>query len=155
MAFVYLSIGTNLGNKEANLNQAMIYLREDVGDIYNISSFYSSKPWRFTSENEFSNAVVLVHTLLTPFEVLDTIKNIEKKMGRIYKNTDVYEDRLIDIDILFYDNLIIKQPRLTIPQKNMAERDFVLIPLTEITPDLIHPETHKTIREMRDELLSR
>lgn len=152
MALVYLGIGTNLGDKEANLNQAMIYLREVVGEIYNVSSFYTSKPWGFESENNFSNAAVLINTELSPIKLLAEVKRIEKKMGRIYGKTQNYEDRIIDIDILLYENLIIDQPNLVVPQKLMAQREFVLVPLAEIAPDLVHPLTKKTIQQMSIEL---
>lgn len=152
MALVYLGIGTNIGDKEANLNQAMIYLREEVGEIYNVSSFFTSKPWGFESENNFSNAAVLINTELSPLKLLAEVKKIEKKMGRIYRQTHNYEDRIIDIDILIYENLIINQPNLVVPQNLMAQREFVLVPLAEIAPDLVHPQTKKTILQMRDEL---
>lgn len=155
MSLAYLGIGTNLGNKEANLNRAMILLREQVGEIYNVSSFYSSKPWGFSSENNFFNMALLINTMLSPFELLDAIKKIEKKMGRIYKKSNVYEDRIIDIDILLYDNLVINQPTLVIPQKLLAERDFALVPLAEIAKDVIHPQTNKTIGQMKDELIKK
>ncbi len=152
MALVYLGIGTNIGDKEANLNQAMIYLREEVGEIYNVSSFFTSKPWGFESENNFSNAALLINTELSPLKLLAEVKKIEKKMGRIYSQTHNYEDRIIDIDILIYENLIINQPNLVVPQNLMAQREFVLVPLAEIAPDLVHPQTKKTILQMRDEL---
>lgn len=153
MALVYLGIGTNLGDRETNLNQAMVFLRERVGEIYNVSSFYTSKPWNFSSGNDFSNAVLLMSTSLSPQQLLVAIKKIERKMGRVYNTNHVYEDRIIDIDILLYENLVIEQKHLIIPQKQMAEREFVLFPLAEIAPDFLHPLTNKTILEMKNEWL--
>ena len=139
MALVYLGLGTNLGEKERNLNDAIISLSQEVGFVIRSSTFYASKPWGFESDNDFLNAVVLVDTALTPFDVLSKTQEIEKSLGRTAKTINSYSDRLIDIDILLYDNLIIDQPTLKIPHPLIAERDFVIIPLSEIAPDLVHP----------------
>ena len=139
MALVYLGLGTNLGEKERNLNDAIISLSQEVGFVIRSSTFYASKPWGFESDNDFLNAVVLVDTALTPFDVLSKTQEIEKGLGRTAKTINGYSDRLIDIDILLYDNLIIDQPTLKIPHPLIAERDFVIIPLSEIAPDLVHP----------------
>jgi len=139
MALVYLGLGTNLGEKERNLNDAIISLSQEVGFVIRSSIFYASKPWGFESDNDFLNAVVLVDTALTPFDVLSKTQEIEKSLGRTAKTINSYSDRLIDIDILLYDNLIIDQPTLKIPHPLIAERDFVIIPLSEIAPDLVHP----------------
>ncbi|MBV5284236.1 MAG: 2-amino-4-hydroxy-6-hydroxymethyldihydropteridine diphosphokinase [Paludibacter sp.] len=139
MALVYLGLGTNLGEKERNLNDAIIFLSQEVGFVIRSSTFYTSKPWGFESDNDFLNAVVLIDTNLTPFDVLSKTQEIEKSLGRTAKTISGYSDRLIDIDILLYDNLIIDQPTLKIPHPLIAERDFVIIPLTEIAPELVHP----------------
>lgn len=139
MALVYLGLGTNLGEKERNLNDAIISLSQEVGFVIRSSTFYASKPWGFESDNDFLNAVVLIDTNLTPFDVLSKTQEIEKSLGRTAKTISGYSDRLIDIDILLYDNLIIDQPTLKIPHPLIAERDFVIIPLTEIAPELVHP----------------
>jgi len=148
MAFVYLGLGTNLGDKERNLNDAVMVLTLEVGKVLSQSSFYVSKPWGFDSENDFLNAVVLVETNLSPFDLLSKTQAIEMNMGRITKTTSSYIDRVIDIDILLYDNLIIDQPTLKIPHPLLAERDFVLIPLAEIAPDLEHPVLRIKIVEL-------
>lgn len=139
MALVYLGLGTNLGEKERNLNDAIISLSQELGFVIRSSTFYKSKPWGFESDNDFLNAVVLIDTNLTPFDVLSKTQEIEKSLGRTAKTISGYSDRLIDIDILLYDNLIIDQPTLKIPHPLIAERDFVIIPLTEIAPELVHP----------------
>lgn len=139
MALVYLGLGTNLGEKERNLNDAIISLSQEVGFVIRSSTFYASKSWGFESDNDFLNAVVLVDTILTPFDVLSKTQEIERALGRTSKTIKGYSDRLIDIDILLYDNLIIDQPTLKIPHPLIAERDFVIIPLSEIAPELVHP----------------
>ena len=148
MALVYLGLGTNLGEKERNLNDAIISLSQEVGFVIRSSTFYASKPWGFESDNDFLNAVVLVDTALTPFDVLSKTQEIEKSLGRTAKTINSYSDRLIDIDILLYDNLIIDQPTLKIPHPLIAERDFVIIPLSEIAPDLVHPVFGRKIVEL-------
>ena len=153
MSLVYLGLGTNLGDKEKNLNDAVMALTLETGNVMCLSSFYTSVPWGFDSENEFLNAVVLVETALTPFEVLAKTQEIEKTLGRLEKTTDAYSDRVIDIDILMYDLLVIDQPRLTIPHPLLAVRDFVLVPFAEIAPTLIHPVLGKSILELRRELI--
>lgn len=148
MALVYLGLGTNLGEKERNLNDAIISLSQEVGFVIRSSTFYASKPWGFESDNDFLNAVVLVDTILTPIDVLSKTQEIEKSLGRTAKTINGYSDRLIDIDILLYDNLIIDQPTLKIPHPLIAERDFVIIPLSEIAPNLVHPVFGRKIAEL-------
>jgi 2-amino-4-hydroxy-6-hydroxymethyldihydropteridine diphosphokinase len=139
MAFVYLGLGTNLGEREYNLYNAINVLSLEIGAVICQSTFYVSEPWGFDSQNQFQNAVVLVETNLSPFDLLAKTQEIERNIGRTAKSTNGYSDRLIDIDILFYDNLIIDQPTLKIPHPLIVERDFVLIPLAEIAPELVHP----------------
>jgi len=148
MALVYLGLGTNIGDKERNLFDAIVVISMEIGEVLSQSSFHVSKPWGFDSENEFLNAVVLVESLLLPFDLLAKTQEIEKKLGRLTKTTTDYTDRLIDIDILLYDNLIVDQPTLKIPHPLLAERDFVLIPLAEIAPALVHPLLRKNIIEL-------
>lgn len=147
MALVYLGLGTNLGDKEHNLNDAIVALW-GIGFVIRLSKFYVSKPWGFESDNDFLNAVVSIDTDLSPFEVLAKTQEIERNMGRKTKTTNNYSDRVIDIDILIYENIIIDQPTLKIPHPFLAERDFVLIPLAEIAPDLEHPILRKSMTEL-------
>ena len=147
MSLVYLGLGTNLGDKEQNLNDAVMELSLEVGSVVSLSAFYTSEPWGFNSANVFLNAVVLVETSLLPVQVLSKTQLIEKKLGRMGKSLAGYEDRLIDIDILLYDTLIIDQPSLKIPHPLILKRNFVLIPLTEIAPDLVDPVSRKKYRE--------
>lgn len=154
MAKVYLGLGTNLGNKEQNLELAINLLRLEVGFISCISKFYESKPWGFKSENDFLNAVIEIETTLTPIDLLAKTQNLEEKIGRTSKTSNVYTDRLIDIDILLYDNIIVDNPELKIPHQLLHLRDFVLIPLSEIAPTKVHPVLNETMIELRGNLLS-
>ena len=134
---VYLGLGTNLGDKEANLKAALEEIRKRVGEITSQSAFYASEPWGFESDNSFLNAVCCVYTNLSPVETLYTTQDIERMLGRLKKSVNgAYSDRIIDIDILLFDDLQINTPELTIPHPLMWERDFVKIPLKEIAPDI-------------------
>ena len=134
---VYLGLGTNLGDKEANLKAAIEEIRKRVGEVTSLSAFHASEPWGFQSENSFLNAVCCVSTELSPIDVLHITQEIERELGRLKKSIDgLYSDRLIDIDILLYDDLRIATPELTIPHPLMGQRDFVMIPLREIAPDI-------------------
>lgn len=134
---VYLGLGTNLGDKEANLKVAIEEIRKRVGEVTSLSAFHASEPWGFESENSFLNAVCCVHTDLSPMETLRTTQEIERSLGRLKKSVNgIYSDRMIDIDILLYDDLHIQTPELTIPHPLMWQRDFVMIPLREIAPDI-------------------
>lgn len=152
MSIVYLGLGTNIGDKKFNLRQAFIEIELSIGTILESSSFYESEPWGFESENIFLNAVIVVDTNFTPLELLEQLKAIERKMGRIEKNKSGYADRIIDIDILFFNNEVIHSPILTIPHKFLHKRDFVLFPLLEITPDYVHPLLESTIEELANRI---
>ncbi len=136
---VFLGLGSNLGNKEENLNKALVKLAEKIGEIIKCSSFYVSEPWGYQSENTFLNSVVHLKTKLLPEEVLSRINEIEKILGRTAKSSSGYADRIIDIDILLFDDLILEADNLKIPHPHIAERNFVLIPLVEIAPDIKNP----------------
>ena len=148
MALVYLGLGTNLGDKERNLNEAILKISQEIGEIICRSSFYTSKPWGFESENDFLNAVILAETNLLPLELLTRTQEIELELGRTTKSANGYSDRMIDIDILLYDMEVIDTPGLKIPHPLIAERDFVYIPLLEIAPDLLHPISGSKIADI-------
>ncbi len=132
---VYLSLGTNLGDKEGNLNEAIKKIGQMVGDVVRQSSFLETEPWGFESDNRFLNACILVLTDLSPHELLEMTQAIEQEMGRKEKSHNgIYHDRLIDIDILLYDDKTLDEPDLKIPHPHMKERDFVMKPLMEILP---------------------
>ena len=150
---VYLGLGTNLGNKKANIRRAVRKIEELIGTVERQSALYETEPWGFSSENMFVNAVVRVQTELSPMQLLRVTQQIERDMGRTRKSVrrsgsensisgdsqlhsgeqlPVYHDRPIDIDILLYDDLTVDEPELKIPHPLMQERDFVMIPLREI-----------------------
>ena len=130
---VYLGLGSNLGNREENLRGALFEIASSVGIVEAVSSFIVTEPWGFESTHTFVNAVCRVQTRLSPMEVLDATQAIERNLGRTKKSVDgVYSDRLIDIDILLYDDWKVDTPRLVIPHPLMAQRDFVKIPLAEL-----------------------
>ena len=129
----YLSLGTNLGDKEHNLLSAISEIERRIGPVKAQSAFLAPEPWGFESQNTFLNAAIRIKTELSPLELLDETQQIERDLGRRQKSVNgQYHDRIIDIDILLYDDLHISTPRLTIPHPHMHERDFVLIPLKEI-----------------------
>ena len=130
---VFLGLGSNLGDKEANIRNAISLIGERVGLVVRQSSLISTEPWGFESDNQFVNACVLCETTLTPRQVLLATQKIERELGRTHKSVEGhYADRLMDIDILLYDDLRVDEPDLQIPHPLMLERDFVMIPLGEI-----------------------
>lgn len=133
MSTVYFSLGTNLGNKKENIHTAITLIGERVGVVVRQSSLLVTEPWGFESTNQFVNAAICCITTKTPREILSITQAIEREMGRKQKSIDgQYHDRVIDIDILLYDNLVIDEPDLKIPHPLMYERDFVMTPLREI-----------------------
>ena len=130
---VFLGLGPNLGAKETNMENALKEIKKRIGEISSLSSFYTSDPVGFKSENTFLNAVCRVETSLSPYELLSVTQDIERFLGRTKKSVNgQYHDRIMDIDILLYDNLHITTPELTIPHPLMETRDFVMIPLKEV-----------------------
>lgn len=130
---VFLSLGTNLGNRKRNIREAIELIEELVGVVVRQSALYETKPWGFSSPNDFINACVLVETALAPRQLLEALQGIEKEMGRTLKSVNgEYHDRIIDIDILMYDDLRVNEPDLVIPHPLMKEREFVMVPLKEI-----------------------
>ena len=130
---VYLSLGTNLGNRKRNIREAIEHIGEQIGVVERQSALYETKPWGFSSPNDFINACVLVLTSLAPRQLLEATQRIELEMGRTMKSENgEYHDRIIDIDILMIDDLQIDEPDLKVPHPLMEERDFVMKPLKEI-----------------------
>lgn len=145
---MYLGLGSNLGNKEENLRKAISMINEQIGIVVRQSAFFYSEPWGYESDNQFVNAVILVETSLSPYDVLTANQRIEHLLGKTQAHATerpsdlslqpsdlrppIYHDRPIDIDILLYDDLHMDEPGLKIPHPLMEERDFVMIPLNEI-----------------------
>ena len=141
---VYLGLGSNLGDCRKNLERAIRLIADRVGAVTRQSSFIETEPWGFESENRFLNAVILCETTQTPREVLRLTQQIERDMGRrkvvggglTVDGQRIYSDRIVDIDILLYDDLTVDEPDLKIPHPLMHQRDFVMIPLNEINSRL-------------------
>ena len=131
---IYLSLGSNLGDKEGNILRAYALIEQRIGHIVRKSSLHRTEPWGFESSNDFLNSAIAIETSLTPRELLTETQRIEREIGRTAKTSadGSYQDRLIDIDILIYNDLIIDEPDLQIPHPLMNQRDFVLKPLKEI-----------------------
>lgn len=150
---VFLSLGSNLGDRGENLQKALADIEDKIGKVIATSSFYVTEPVGFESENDFLNAVCEVRTKLQPSEILEISQSIEKDMGRSEKSENkVYLDRIIDIDLLLYDDEILKSPDLILPHPHLHERLFVLQPLAEIAGEFMHPVLHKTINQIKEEL---
>ena len=149
MSKVYLSIGSNKGNRSVLINKAIDEIEKKIGIIISRSSIYQSKSWGFDS-NDFYNLCLLIDTDIMPKSLLINLKKIEKSMGR--EDVDgSYSDRLIDIDILFYDNITTDSEDLKIPHPKIEIRKFVLVPMLEIADDYVHPILNKTIKELNND----
>lgn len=137
MATLYLSLGTNLGDRRRNLSCALELIAAEVGTILSASDIIETEPWGFESSNRFLNMVVKVDTDLNPVDALHVTQDIEHRLGRTEKSVNgQYHDRLIDIDLLMYDNITVSTPELTLPHPRMHERRFVMEPLAQIAPEL-------------------
>ncbi len=150
MTSIYLGLGTNLGNREKNLSQCVNLLSDNREiDLKKLSSIYETEPYGFIDQPKFLNMVVEIETRLTANKLLRLTQDIEKKIGK--KKLFHLGPRIIDIDILSYQDQVIKQERLIIPHAQLHFRKFVLIPLNEIAPDFIHPESNKKIGRLLNE----
>lgn len=148
---IYLSLGSNLGDREQNLVNAIRHLA-GVGTIVRTSSFYETEPVDYTQQPSFVNCVVAIQTDLTPAQLLAEALQIELKMGRQRVPGRIKGPRLIDIDILLAEDQLVSTPELTVPHPAMHARRFVLEPLSEIAPNAVHPIFKRTIRQLREAL---
>lgn len=154
MPKLYLGLGSNLGDRKKNITDATVICSALIGTLEVISSLYETEPWGFSSPNKFLNAVICLETDKEPGLCLALAKGVEREMGRVNSCRNGYEDRVIDVDILLYDDLILETETLSIPHPRMRERDFVLRPLAEIAPQLKHPVYGDRIEEMLERLSS-
>ena len=153
MAIAYLSLGSNIGDRLSNIQQAVNLLSLDEKiTILKTSSFYETEPWGIKNQNWFVNAVIRIETNLKPIELLRVINHVEERLGRCRERETRWGERTLDIDILFYDDLIFENEILIIPHKELQNRAFVLVPMLEIAENFVHPKFNKTILELYDDL---
>ncbi len=149
MNTVYLQLGSNLGERADLLLAAVVAIGSRVGRIKEESKVYESTPWRVEGQQNYLNQILKVETKLTAEQVLETILDIEKDLGRI--RLEKWGERLIDIDIIFYNDAIIETATLCVPHKHMHKRLFVLTPLNNIASEIIHPKYNKTVQQLLEQ----
>ena len=153
MSIAYIALGSNLGDKEKNLRRALLLLTQQGVEVVRVSSFLSTEPYGVTDQPQFLNAVACVRTSLAPLALLDVLLATELAMGRVRLRH--WGERNIDLDLLLYEDVVLDLPRLHLPHPDMQNRDFVLLPLAEIAPELKHPTLQKTIYELKENLMNR
>jgi 2-amino-4-hydroxy-6-hydroxymethyldihydropteridine diphosphokinase len=146
MNIVYLQLGSNLGDRKQLLQDAILAIEKRVGSLVDKSKVFESTPWRVEGQENYLNQIIKVKTILPAEDVLNIVLDIEKQLGRV--RIEKWGERLIDIDIIFYNDDIIETSNLCVPHKHMHERMFVLVPLNDLSPDLLHPIYNKTIKEL-------
>jgi 2-amino-4-hydroxy-6-hydroxymethyldihydropteridine diphosphokinase len=151
MSSCFICLGTNQGNRNSNLEQAIKLIARHIGQIKNLSSIYETEPWGFESQEWFLNQVAQVETDINPEMLLNHFLDIEKALGRQRSEGQQFASRIIDLDILFIDNQIIQRSELIVPHPRFHQRRFVLTPLAQIAPEFIHPILNKTILQLLDE----
>ena len=149
----YVALGSNLGDKEANLRKALELLQERGVEVVKTSSFICTEPYGVTDQPQFLNGVCEVRTSLVPLALLHTLLEIEQEMGRVRLRH--WGERNIDLDLLLYEDVVMDTPELKLPHPDMQNRDFVLLPLAEIAPELVHPILQKSIEELSNLYISK
>ncbi len=144
----YILLGGNIGNKRENLQNALSNIEKEIGKVIQKSSIYETEPWGNHDQPSFYNQVIATETSLSALELIHELLNIELKMGRTRNTQNKWEERIIDIDILFYNQEVINTAMLIVPHPRLHERKFTLKPLLEIAPNLFHPVLKKTIQEL-------
>jgi 2-amino-4-hydroxy-6-hydroxymethyldihydropteridine diphosphokinase len=152
MERIFLGLGGNVGNVAMAFDNAIENIETEIGKVINKSKRYKTEPWGIKTQENFLNMVLEIETELTPDEILSQIIDIEKKMGRYRDKQNQFGPRTIDIDILFYGGKIIRNNKLIIPHPRLHLRNFVLTPLKDIAPDLVHPVLRKNIKTLFKEL---
>ncbi len=143
---IYLLLGSNLGNSRTQLSKAIAAIKKQIGEVTRQSGLYATAAWGNTKQPDFLNQVIIVETHLTPEQTMQTILGIEKKMGRT--RTVKNAPRIIDIDILFFNKEIINIPNLAVPHPEIQNRRFVLVPLNELSPNLVHPVLKRSVHQL-------
>ena len=151
MSRAYVALGSNLGDREENLRAAIKHLQENGVEVIKTSTFIETEPYGVTDQPGFVNAVCQVETELAPLELLRLLLSIEQEMGRVRLRR--WGERNIDLDLLLYEDAVVESEELTLPHPDMQNRDFVLIPLTEIAGEVVHPVMGKSIKLLKEELL--
>lgn len=150
MNIVYLLLGANLGDRHHQLSQAIDEIEKHIGEVVDCSSIYETAAWGIEEQPSYFNQVLLVETVMEPYALLTTIHEIEHRLGRV--RFEKWGARMIDIDILFYSDLVLDEEMLTIPHPLLHTRKFTLLPLAELTAELFHPVLGKTVDELLLEL---
>ena len=145
----YFSLGSNLGDRKGNLESAIQLLGERSGTIDALSGVYESPSWGYTSAHSYYNSCLGLRTSIEPVDLVEIALQVERDLGRV-RPAGGYDDRIIDIDLLLYGDLVMDHPRLVLPHPRMSDRGFVLVPLAEIVPDMVHPVSGITISSLLD-----
>ncbi len=145
---IIIGLGSNMGDRFASLSRALTLLKEEAGDIIAVSSVWETEPWGFEADEQFLNMVAVLQTDNSPRQLMQLFRSLEGRMGRKRNKGGRYESRIIDLDILLWENRVISMPGLEVPHPKLADRRFVLEPLSEVAPDAVHPVTGLTVREM-------